>query len=165
MCGGDLGLRGEQKLGNFYVDMWRGMFYVMLPICLIVACIYVIGDMPMTLKGNVQATTVEAGAMGMDDQGNPNPQIIARGPVAAIVAPKQFFADGGGFFGPNSTHPYEDPNSWINFVESVGYYLGPLCGGHHVRPHAAEHATRDGDLRGDDGHARSADLASRLHRL
>jgi K+-transporting ATPase ATPase A chain len=121
------GLRGEQKLGNFYVDMWRGMFYVMLPICLIVACIYVIGDMPMTLKGNVQATTLEAGAMGMDDKGNPNPQIIARGPVAAIVAPKQFFADGGGFFGPNSTHPYEDPNSWINFVESVGIILVPCA--------------------------------------
>jgi K+-transporting ATPase ATPase A chain len=121
------GLRGEKKLGNFYVDMWRGMFYVMLPICLVVAGLYMAGGMPMTLKGNATATTVEAGSMGSDADGKPNPQVIARGPVAAIVAPKQFFADGGGFFGPNSTHPYEDPNSWINFLESLGIILVPFA--------------------------------------
>ncbi len=120
------GLRGEQKLGNFYVDLWRSCCYVMLPICLVVAGIYVAGSMPMTLKGNAIASTVEAGSMGTDADGNPNPQTIARGPVAAVIAPKQFFADGGGFFGPNSCHPYEDTNSWINFVESVGIILVPM---------------------------------------
>jgi K+-transporting ATPase ATPase A chain len=121
------GLRGEQKLGNFYVDMWRGLLYVVTPISLIVAGLYMMGGMPMTLKGNALATTVEAGAMGLDADGKPNPQVIARGPVAAIVAPKQFFADGGGFFGPNSAHPYEDPNSWINFLESVGIIMVPFA--------------------------------------
>jgi potassium-transporting ATPase potassium-binding subunit len=86
-----------------------------------------LGGMPMTLEGNALATTVEAGAMGTDPDGNPNPQVVARGPVAAIVAPKQFFADGGGFFGPNSTHPFENPNSWINFIESVGIILVPFA--------------------------------------
>jgi K+-transporting ATPase ATPase A chain len=121
------GLRGEQSLGNFYVDMWRGMCFVVLPISLIAAGLYVAGGMPITLEGNVTATTVEAGAMGTDADGKPNPQVIARGPVAAIVAPKQFFANGGGFFGPNSTHPFENPNSWINFVESVGIILVPFA--------------------------------------
>ena len=65
------GLRGEQKLGNFYVDLWRSCCYVMLPICLIVSAIYIAGGMPMTLKGNAVATTVEAGSMGTDADGNP----------------------------------------------------------------------------------------------
>ena len=121
------GLRGERQVGNFYVDMWRGMCFVVLPVSLIAASLYIVGGMPMTLDGNVTATTVEAGALGTDAEGHPNPQIIARGPVAAIVAPKQFFADGGGFFGPNSTHPFENPNSWVNFVESVGIILVPFA--------------------------------------
>jgi K+-transporting ATPase ATPase A chain len=120
------GLRGDKKLGNFYVDMWRGIFYVVLPISLIVAAIFIAGGMPMTLQGNAVATAVETGALGNDPNGHPLPQTIARGPVAAIVAPKQFFADGGGFFGPNSTHPYENPNSWTNFVESVGIIMVPM---------------------------------------
>ena len=120
--------------------MWRGMFYVMLPICLVVGGLYMLGGMPMTLGGNVEAATVEAGSMGTDPEGKPNPQVIARGPVAAIVAPKQFFADGGGFFGPNSAHPFEDPNSWINFLENIGHHLGPGRGGRDVRLDAQQHA-------------------------
>src|ERR1700722_4475176 len=46
------GLRGEKSLGNFYVDMWRGLLYVVTPISLIVAGLYMIGGMPMTLQGN-----------------------------------------------------------------------------------------------------------------
>ena len=81
----------------------------------------------MTLEGNAQATTVEAGAMGNDDSGNANPQLIARGPVAAIVAVKQFGTNGGGFFGANSAHPFENPNSWTNLLTCMGIILIPVA--------------------------------------
>ena len=57
----------------------------------------------MTFQGAAQATTLDGAATGMETQA------IARGPVAALVAIKQLGTNGGGFFGPNSTHPFENP--------------------------------------------------------
>ena len=51
----------------------------------------------------------------MDERRQPK-QAIARGPVAAIVAIKQLGTNGGGFFGANSAHPFENPNAWTNVV-------------------------------------------------
>src|SRR5262245_3224725 len=122
------GLRGDKLMGNFYLDMWRGMTYFYVPLCLIAGALLIAGGMPMTLDGSAKATTVEAGAMGTDDEtGQDKPQEIARGPVAAIVAVKQFGTNGGGYFGPNSAHPFENPNDWTNFLECVGIILIPIA--------------------------------------
>lgn len=121
------GLRGDGHMGNFYVDLWRSTVYLLVPLSVIVALLLMVGGMPMTFDGNVKATTVEAGVMGTDDAGAAKPQEIARGPVAAIVAIKQLGTNGGGFFGPNSTHPYENPNSWTNFLECVCIILLPMA--------------------------------------
>ncbi|MCC7423620.1 MAG: potassium-transporting ATPase subunit A [Planctomycetaceae bacterium] len=121
------GLRGDTHMGNFYVDLWRSTVYVLLPVSTIVAVLLIVGGMPMTLEGNAKIATVEAGAMGTDESGAAKPQEIARGPVAAIVAIKQLGTNGGGFFGPNSTHPYENPNSWTNFLECVCIILIPMA--------------------------------------
>ena len=85
------------------------------------------GGVPMTLEGNAKVATVEAGAMGTDDDGAAKPQEIARGPVAAIVAIKQLGTNGGGFFGANSAHPFENPNSWTNFLTCVCIILFPFA--------------------------------------
>ena len=85
------------------------------------------GGSPMTFDGAAQATTVETAAMGTDDAGNANPQLIARGPVAAIVAVKQFGTNGGGYFGANSAHPFENPNSWTNLLTCMGIILIPVA--------------------------------------
>lgn len=110
------GLRGDKDMGNFYVDLWRCTVYILLPAAFIVALLLMLGGMPMTLLGNAKVTGLD----GVE-------QIIARGPVAAIVAIKQLGTNGGGFFGPNSTHPYENPNFWTNIVECVCITLIPMA--------------------------------------
>src|SRR5262249_61916153 len=54
------------------------------------------------------------------------PQQIARGPVAAVVAVKQFGTNGGGYFAINSAHPFENPSSWTNILECLGIILIPV---------------------------------------
>src|SRR5262249_17550783 len=121
------GLRGDKHMGNFYVDMWRGLAYFYVPLCLIVGALLIAGGVPMTLEGHAKATTIEPGAMGNEENGAAKPQLIARGPVAAIIAVKQFGTNGGGFFGANSAHPFENPNSWTNFLTCLGLILLPIA--------------------------------------
>jgi len=110
------GIAGRSSLGNFIVDVQRASFLVLLPVAVVVALLMVLGGMPMTLQGSAVATTLE-GAM----------QTIARGPVAAFVAIKQLGTNGGGFFGPNSTHPFENPTFWTNAGEMVAIILIPMA--------------------------------------
>ncbi len=110
------GLAGQEKMGNFYVDLQRVTFLVLLPLSLLVATLMVLGGTPMTLQGAVSASTLE-GAV----------QTIARGPVAAFVAIKQLGTNGGGFFGPNSTHPFENPTFWTNAIEMIAIILIPMA--------------------------------------
>ncbi|MCE9547263.1 MAG: potassium-transporting ATPase subunit KdpA, partial [Planctomycetia bacterium] len=77
------GLRGDKSMGNFYLDIWRGVAYFFVPLCLIVGILLIAGGSPMTLHGKAQLATVEPGAMGSDDSGAAKLQEIARGPVAA----------------------------------------------------------------------------------
>ena len=110
------GLRGDKHMGNFYVDLWRGTAYFYIPLCLIIGVLFIASGMPMTLDGNAQVTTLDPGAMGTDSNGQPTlVQQIARGPVAAIVAVKQFGTNGGGFFGTNSAIPSRTPMSGAAF--------------------------------------------------
>ena len=110
------GLAGRRDLGNFFVDVQRASFLVLLPLALVVAILMVLGGVPMTLQGAAHATTLEGAE-----------QIIARGPVAAFVAIKQLGTNGGGFFGPNSTHPFENPTFWTNALEMVSIILIPMA--------------------------------------
>jgi K+-transporting ATPase ATPase A chain len=109
------GLAGRKKMGNFFLDLQRATFLVLLPMAFLVAVFFVLGGMPMTFHGAAQAITME----GL-------PQTIARGPVAAFVAIKQLGTNGGGFFGPNSTHPYENPTFWTNLIETISLILIPM---------------------------------------
>jgi K+-transporting ATPase ATPase A chain len=110
------GLAGRETMGNFFIDLQRASFLVLLPIALVFATLMVIGGMPMTLQGAVQAMTLE----GVE-------QTIARGPVAAFLTIKQLGTNGGGFFGPNSTHPFENPSFWTNALEMVCIILIPMA--------------------------------------
>jgi K+-transporting ATPase ATPase A chain len=121
------GLRGDSHMGNLYVDLWRGMVYWFLPICVAVAVLLMASGVPMTLEGSAQASTLEPGSMGADDAGVNKLQQIARGPVAAIVAVKQFGTNGGGFFGANSAHPFENPSAFSNLLTCVGLVLLPIA--------------------------------------
>jgi K+-transporting ATPase ATPase A chain len=120
-------LRGDQHMGNFYVDMWRSVAYLFIPLALVVAILLMATGVPMTLHGPAEAATLEPGALGAGDDGKPLMQVIARGPVAAIVAIKQLGTNGGGFFGANSCHPFENPNSYSNFLTCLCIFLIPVA--------------------------------------
>jgi len=109
-------LAGRREVGNFLVDVQRAAFLVLLPLALIVAVLLLACGVPMTLQGAAHATTLEGAT-----------QTIARGPVAAFVAIKQLGTNGGGFFGPNSTHPFENPGFWSNLLEMGCILLIPMA--------------------------------------
>jgi K+-transporting ATPase ATPase A chain len=120
------GLRGDEHMGNYFVDMWRVCIYVFLPASLLVGMLYLAEGMPMTFDGAAVATTVEDGAMGKDEQGKALPQKISRGPVAAVIPIKNLGTNGGGFFGANGAHPYENPGAWTNFLLCVTMMIFPF---------------------------------------
>lgn len=110
------GLAGKPAIGNFYRDLARATVLVLLPLAAIVALGLILCGTPMTLQGSAVATTLE----GLT-------QTISRGPVAAVVAIKQIGTNGGGYFGPNSTHPFENPNFISNIIENASIILIPMA--------------------------------------
>src|SRR5262245_17788225 len=120
------GLRGDPHMGNYYLDMWRVVAYVFVPASVLAGVLLIAAGMPMTLEPSAEVTTVEPGSMGTNDDGGPKPQVIARGPVAAVLPIKHFGTNGGGFFGANSAHPYENPSAWTNYVECVSILIFPF---------------------------------------
>ncbi len=109
------GIAGRPSMGNFLIDVQRASFLVLLPVAVVVALLMVLGGMPMTLQGSAAATTLEGAA-----------QTIARGPVATFLTIKQLGTNGGGFFGPNATHPLENPTFWTNALAMVALILIPM---------------------------------------
>jgi K+-transporting ATPase ATPase A chain len=120
------GLRGDRTMGNFYLDMWRVVMYAFLPLCFLTGVMLIAGGVPMTFEKAADAATLEKEAMGKDDKGAEKPQVIARGPVAAVLPIKHLGTNGGGFFGANSAHPFENPNAWTNYLETISILLFPL---------------------------------------
>lgn len=112
------GLGGNRltQLGSFYLDLTRASVRVLLPLALVVGTLLISEGVPMTFEAAVKATTLEG-----------REQRIARGVVAPEVAIKQLGTNGGGYFGPNSTHPYENPTPLSNFVETWSIAVIPMA--------------------------------------
>ncbi|MDN8591948.1 potassium-transporting ATPase subunit KdpA [Paenibacillus sp. 11B] len=109
------GLVGRRDgLGNFYVDMVRSITRIFLPLSFIVALFLVFQGVPQTLAGAVNATTLE-GAQ----------QTISRGLVASLESIKHLGTNGGGWFGTNAAHPFENPTALSNLVHIVCMMLLP----------------------------------------
>ena len=119
--------RGESKVGNFFVDMWRVVVYTFVPIAFIIGVLFIHQGMPMTFASTYQVSTLEPGAMGTDDKGQAKQQTIVVGPVAAVIPIKQLGTNGGGFYGMNSAHPFENPSAWTNFLECFGMMFFPFA--------------------------------------
>ena len=118
--------RGQTLIGNYFVDMWRVMVWIYLPVALIVGIIFMQQGMPMTYASEHTVTTLEAGAMGTDAHGQPNPQNLIVGPVAAVIPIKMLGTNGGGFYGMNSAVPYENPTAVSNFVTTFAMMIFPF---------------------------------------
>jgi K+-transporting ATPase ATPase A chain len=119
-------LRGQHLVGNFFVDMWRVFVYMFVPIALIVGVIFIQQGMPMTYASARQVSTLEPAAMGTADNGQPKQQTLIVGPVAAVIPIKMLGTNGGGFYGMNSAHPYENPSAGSNFVTTLAMMIFPF---------------------------------------
>ena len=125
LCRG-ISRRSAQTLGNFWVDMTRATLYGLLPLCLVLALFLVWQGVPQTFAHYVNAVTLQ----GVD-------QVIPLGPAASQIAIKQLGTNGGGFFGVNSAHPFENPSAWSNLFEMASIILIPVAlvftFGHYVK--------------------------------
>ncbi len=108
--------RTTDKLGNFYFLFVRSCTRILFPIALVIAVLLLFNGAPMTFEGKDTITTLQGDTVQ-----------VSRGPVAAFVAIKQLGTNGGGFFGPNSAHPLENPNYFTNIIETVSILLIPIA--------------------------------------
>ncbi|HEX4559961.1 MAG TPA: potassium-transporting ATPase subunit KdpA [Mycobacterium sp.] len=102
-----LARRNTSELGNFWVDLVRGTIRILLPISVVFALILIIGGSIQNFHLHDQVVNTLAGGQ----------QTITGGPVASQEAIKELGTNGGGFYNANSSHPFENPNSWTNWVE------------------------------------------------
>jgi K+-transporting ATPase ATPase A chain len=119
------------KLGNFWVDTTRCLLWVLLPICLVGSLILVSQGAIQNLKPYTTAELVEpqnvqvTGTDGKTTTQRVTQQVIAQGPVASQEVIKELGTNGGGFFGANSAHPFENPTPFANFLQMFFIFLIP----------------------------------------
>jgi K+-transporting ATPase ATPase A chain len=101
-----------RTVGNFWVDITRCTFYILLPICIPYALFLVWTGIPQTLGGYIDAMTLEGAK-----------QTIAIGPVASQIAIKMLGTNGGGFFNANAAHPFENPSALSNYVQMISIFV------------------------------------------
>jgi potassium-transporting ATPase potassium-binding subunit len=106
--------RRAGTVGNLWVDLTRATVYVLLPICLVFALVFVSQGMIQNLSPYAEVVTLEG-----------THQTIAMGPVASQEAIKQFGTNGGGFMNVNSAHPFENPTPLTNFLSMVLIFTIP----------------------------------------
>lgn len=125
LCRG-ISRRSASTLGNFWVDVTRAVLYGLLPLALLLAVLLVWQGVPQTFAPYVDALTLQG-----------TEQTIPLGPAASQIAIKQLGTNGGGFFGVNSAHPFENPSAWSNLFELAAILAIPVAlvftFGHYVK--------------------------------
>jgi len=108
-------IRKNFGLGNFYVDFVRVIITLLLPIAFISSLLLMVTGVPQTLSSSVTVNTIEG-----------NNQTIPMGPVGSLESIKELGQNGGGFFGANSAHPFENPTGLSNTYEMFLMLVIPL---------------------------------------
>ena len=103
--------KSAQTVGNFWVDLVRSTFYLLLPICIIGTLVLVWQGVPQNLDPYTVVHTLEGGQ-----------QTIAQGPVASQMIIKHLGTNGGGFFNANSAHPFENPTGLTNLLHMLAIF-------------------------------------------
>ena len=124
--------RAKKKgLGNFYTDMTRIILYVLIPLSILVSLAIVSQGVPQTLRPYDEVELLEpmeiTGENG--EAVTVTKQVVPLGPAGSQIAIKQLGTNGGGFFGNNSAHPFENPTPFSNLLEMISLLLIPaaLC--------------------------------------
>jgi K+-transporting ATPase ATPase A chain len=94
---------GTDRIGNFWVDLTRGIVRILLPLAVLGALVLMLGGVVQNLNPTQEITTLAGGT-----------QAITGGPVASQEIIKNLGTNGGGFYNANAAHPFENPNAWIN---------------------------------------------------
>lgn len=110
----------EVDVGNYWADVVRATFRFMLPLCLLWSVLLTSQGVPATLDGGPVVAPVDS-SVEMTEQK------IPLGPIAPMVAVKQLGTNGGGWFGPNSTAPLENPTPFSNFLQTLALLLIPIA--------------------------------------
>lgn len=105
-----------EKLGNFWDFFLKSITRVLLPISFVVAVILAFNGTPTSYKGKDTVIGLQGDTVH-----------VSRGPAAAMIAIKQVGTNGGGWFGTNSAHPFENPNYLTNMVENISIILIPIA--------------------------------------
>ena len=108
-------IRKNFGLGNFYMDFIRVILTLLLPVAIVSSLLLMIMGVPQTLNSSMTVDTLEG-----------NKQVIKMGPVASLLSIKQLGSNGGGFFGANSGHPFENPTGLSNMYEMFLMLIIPL---------------------------------------
>lgn len=103
-------------IGSFWIDITRTLLYVLLPLSIVVSILLVGQGVVQNFKTNVEAVSLE----GIQ-------QSIPMGPAASQISIKQLGTNGGGFFNANSSHPFENPTPFSNFIEMLAILLIPAA--------------------------------------
>jgi K+-transporting ATPase ATPase A chain len=98
--------RGSATIGNFWVDLTRGITRLLLPLAVVSAIALIVAGVVQNFNGFTEVGTLTGGT-----------QILPGGPVASQEAIKELGTNGGGFFNANSAHPFENPTAWSNVLE------------------------------------------------
>jgi potassium-transporting ATPase potassium-binding subunit len=106
----------SETLGNFWVDLVRGLLWVLLPASVLVSLALVWQGVPMNFNSYTVAHTLGGGV-----------QTIAQGPVAALESIKNLGTNGGGFFNVNGAHPHENPTWFSNMIEMLSIAVLPAA--------------------------------------
>ena len=119
------------KLGNFWVDTTRCLLWILLPICLVGSLVFVSQGVIQNLKPYTKVELIEpqtvqvTGTDGKVSTQTVTQQVIAQGPVASQEVIKEFGTNGGGFFGANSAHPFENPTPFSNLFQMILIFAIP----------------------------------------
>jgi K+-transporting ATPase ATPase A chain len=104
------------KLGNFWIDITRSILYLLLPLSILFSIVLVGQGVIQNLKSYETIQTLQGVR-----------QVIPMGPAASQIAIKQLGTNGGGFFNANSSHPFENPTPFSNFLEMSAILLIPAA--------------------------------------
>lgn len=108
--------RTTTTTGNFYDYFMKSLTRILVPVSLIIGVIFIIKGMPMTFEGKDSLTSLQGDTVE-----------VSTGPVAAFVPIKHLGTNGGGFFGTNSAHPFENPDYFSNIIQMTAQMLIPMA--------------------------------------
>ena len=115
----------QKGLGNFWSDLVRITLYILIPLSIVVAVVIASQGVPQTLSAYDTVDLLEP--VTLEDGTLVTQQVIPLGPAASQIAIKQLGTNGGGFFGVNSAHPFENPNALSNLFQMISLLLIPVA--------------------------------------